>query len=194
MSIKDLWLDLVGWFEQIDWLNVLLIIGKLALLTIIVIVVHFVVRKLLKKLLKIKIRIKSVNNDKLERRNETLNQLIVSVLRYITIPIYVVLALPILGVNPTTVFAGAGIVGLVVTFAFQDLLKDIVAGLGMNAITLLTHSKEITYKDYIEQIVSSKNLYAIIVKRADMKDHLMQTETLTDKLREKYFPVLGMLM
>ena len=129
MSIKDLWLDLVGWFEQIDWLNVLLIIGKLALLTIIVIVVHFIVRKLLKKLLKIKIRIKSVNNDKLERRNETLNQLIVSVLRYITIPIYVVLALPILGVNPTTVFAGAGIVGLVVTFAFQDLLKDIVAGL-----------------------------------------------------------------
>lgn len=73
-------------------------------------------------------------------------------------------------------------------------IKDIVAGLGMNAITLLTRVEGVTYKDYIEQIVSSENLYAIIVKRADMKDHLLRTETLTDKLKEKYFPVLGILL
>lgn len=73
-------------------------------------------------------------------------------------------------------------------------IKDIVAGLGMNAVTLLTHVEGVTYKDYIEQIVSSENLYAIIVKRADMKDHLMRTDTLTDKLKEKYFPVLGLLI
>lgn len=73
-------------------------------------------------------------------------------------------------------------------------IKDIVAGLGMNAVTLLTRVEGITYKDYIEQIVSSENLYAIIVKRADMKDHLMKTDTLTDKLKEKYFPVLGLLI
>lgn len=73
-------------------------------------------------------------------------------------------------------------------------IKDIVAGLGMNAVTLLTRVEGVTYKDYIEQIVSSENLYAIIVKRADMKDHLMKTDTLTDKLKEKYFPVLGLLL
>lgn len=73
-------------------------------------------------------------------------------------------------------------------------IKDIVAGLGMNAVTLLTRVEGVTYKDYIEQIVSSENLYAIIVKRADMKDHLMRTDTLTDKLKEKYFPVLGLLI
>lgn len=73
-------------------------------------------------------------------------------------------------------------------------IKDIVAGLGMNAVTLLTRVEGVTYKDYIEQIVSSENLYAIIVKRADMKDHLMKTDTLTDKLKEKYFPVLGLLI
>ena len=73
-------------------------------------------------------------------------------------------------------------------------IKNIVAGLGMNAVTLLTRVEGVTYKDYIEQIVSSENLYAIIVKRADMKDHLMKTDTLTDKLKEKYFPVLGLLL
>ena len=73
-------------------------------------------------------------------------------------------------------------------------IKNIVAGLGMNAVTLLTRVEGVTYKDYIEQIVSSENLYAIIVKRADMKDHLMRTDTLTDKLKEKYFPVLGLLI
>ena len=127
-TIQDLWQELIAWFNEIVWLDVLLAAGKLIALTIIVIVVHFLVKKILKRILRIKIKLKSVNNEKLEKRNETLNQLIVSILRYVTIPIYVVLALPILGVNPTTVFAGAGIVGLIVTFAFQDLLKDIVAG------------------------------------------------------------------
>ena len=58
-------------------------------------------------------------------------------------------------------------------------------------IELLTHKKEeYSYPEYIDHIFESKNWDAIVVKHADMKDHLAQKETLTPKLKEKYFEVI----
>lgn len=62
------------------------------------------------------------------------------------------------------------------------------------ALDLLTHSHEDTYGDYIDRIIRSKNIFAIMVKQADMKDHLMRKETLSKKKREKYEPVLPRLL
>ena len=62
------------------------------------------------------------------------------------------------------------------------------------ALDLLTRRHEMTYYDYIETIVKSKNLFAIMVKQADMKDHLIRKSTLTKKLKEKYEPVMPMLL
>ncbi|NLB10952.1 mechanosensitive ion channel, partial [bacterium] len=42
--------------------------------------------------------------------------------------VYICLVLPIFGVNPSAILAGAGVIGLVVGFAFQDLLNDVVSG------------------------------------------------------------------
>ena len=51
------------------------------------------------------------------------------------------------------------------------------------------------YRDeLIHSILDSGDKLAILVKRADMKDHFMQTETLTDKLRDKYLPVVGLFL
>ena len=46
------------------------------------------------------------------------------------------------------------------------------------------------YEDYIHKILDAKDDYAFIVKQADMKDHMTLTDTLTEKLRDKYIPVL----
>lgn len=62
------------------------------------------------------------------------------------------------------------------------------------AIDLLTHKHEDSYGEYIDIIVRSKNLYAIMVKQADMKDHIMRKGTLTKKLQEKYLPVIPKLI
>jgi hypothetical protein len=62
------------------------------------------------------------------------------------------------------------------------------------AIDLLTHRHEDSYDDYIAKIIRSKNIFAIIVKQADMKDHLMRKETLTDKKKAKYYPVMPKLL
>lgn len=63
-----------------------------------------------------------------------------------------------------------------------------------DAVTLLTKPEDVDYVDYIAHILDSDDLLAYWVKKADMKDHIAQTETLTDKLKEKYLPVLHKFM
>ena len=60
-----------------------------------------------------------------------------------------------------------------------------------NCVRILTHNKGIeTYPEYIDRIMSSNFAEAKLVKHADMKDHLAQKETLTPRLKEKYFEVI----
>lgn len=60
-----------------------------------------------------------------------------------------------------------------------------------NCVEILTHDKEaMTYPEYIDFIMNCPLPEAKLVKHADMRDHLRQKETLTPKLKEKYFEVI----
>lgn len=64
-------------------------------------------------------------------------------------------------------------------------------------LELLTRDKKnSTYESYLQKIKESFSTYpeAYWVKLADMKDHLAQTETLTEKLRDKYLAALPYLL
>lgn len=74
-------------------------------------------------------------------------------------------------------------------------------GLGENfskALELLTKPKDVDYVDYIKRIRDTGHvdwrMCAWWVKLADIKDHLAQTETLTDKLKDKYLKALPYLL
>lgn len=60
-------------------------------------------------------------------------------------------------------------------------------------LMLLTHKKSDSYYEYVRNIVNSRHVFAIMVKRADMLDHLNRKSTLTEKLKKKYLPVVPML-
>lgn len=66
------------------------------------------------------------------------------------------------------------------------------------ALNLLTKPKDKDYIEYIKEIRDTSNIgwrmCAWWVKLADMKDHLAQTETLTEKLRDKYLAALPYLL
>lgn len=80
----------------------------------------------------------------------------------------------------------------------HDLLEDtecsheeLERAIGKNLISsviILTKSDDITYEDYITEVKLSNDPLAILVKKADIKDHFSQEETLTKKLIEKYLP------
>lgn len=66
------------------------------------------------------------------------------------------------------------------------------------ALELLTKPQNMSYVDYLQDIKDNTNTSsgecAWWVKIADIKDHLSQTETLTDKLKEKYLAALPYLL
>ena len=76
----------------------------------------------------------------------------------------------------------------------QDKLQEILGTDLFSAVVILTKDDKDDYNKYIYSILDSGDKLAILVKRADMKDHFMQTETLTEKLRDKYLPVVGLFL
>lgn len=89
----------------------------------------------------------------------------------------------------------------------HDLLEDTEAtiedianatgyskGFLSNVLGALTKDKSESYIDYINRLKSNTSIYPYVIKLADMKDHLNQTETLTDKLKEKYWNALPYLL
>ena len=89
----------------------------------------------------------------------------------------------------------------------HDLIEDGNIGIGelpsvddriVGALDLLTKRKDEPYVNYIKEIKECNNTpdgqVAYWVKMADMKDHLAQKETLTDKLKAKYLEALPYLM
>lgn len=63
-----------------------------------------------------------------------------------------------------------------------------------NVLGALTRKKSETYLDYIKRLKQNQSPYPYIVKMADMKDHLSQKDTLTEKLKEKYWNILPELL
>ena len=63
-----------------------------------------------------------------------------------------------------------------------------------NVLGALTRKKSETYLDYIKRLKQNQSPYPYIVKMADMKDHLSPKDTLTEKLKEKYWNVLPELL
>ncbi|MDD3383378.1 MAG: mechanosensitive ion channel family protein [Bacilli bacterium] len=98
---------------------------RLLILIVIIVVCYILINYIAKKTIDINQKRKGIEGLK---RAETLSKLTKSVIRYVSIPIFIIFALPIFGVEPASVFASAGLIGVIVGFAFQDLLKDIVAG------------------------------------------------------------------
>jgi len=86
----------------------------------------------------------------------------------------------------------------------HDLLEDTEYSFGdsslskgfIDCLELLTKPKDIDYVEYIKKIKENYVDFpeAYWVKIADMKDHLLQTETLTDDLKEKYLTALPYLL
>lgn len=65
------------------------------------------------------------------QRIKTISQLISSILRYLFLIIVLLVVLSVLGVNVTSLLAGLGIMTAVIGLAFQDMIKDFIAGIAI---------------------------------------------------------------
>lgn len=72
-----------------------------------------------------------MNNTQRRQRVDTIRTLVVSIEKYVVIFVAVVIILSIFGVNVTSMVAGLGIMTAIVGLAFQDLAKDVIAGISL---------------------------------------------------------------
>lgn len=94
---------------------------KIALIYILLKVGVRILTRFIKRTLRLR-----VNLD--ERRRETLVSVATNVLRYAFYFVFVLTILPIFGVNIGALLAGAGVAGIAIAFAAQNLIKDFFSG------------------------------------------------------------------
>lgn len=103
-------------------------------LPIIYIIVAYIINKILKKIIGKIISRKQVDFSKSSyhyKKIETYKVLIQNIVKYCIVIFTVLAILPIYGVDVTSIIAGIGVFGAVIGLAFQDVAKDMIAGLSI---------------------------------------------------------------
>lgn len=88
------------------------------------ILIYIVISKAIKKISKY-----NINNKGLDKRKTTIINLIRSIIQYIIAIIVIIMILNLYGVNTTSIIASLGVASLVIGLAFQDIIKDFLAGI-----------------------------------------------------------------
>ena len=68
------------------------------------------------------------SNKSLDNKSKTYLKLTKSIIRYVFIIITILILLQINGIDVSSMLAGVGIAGVIIGFAVQDVLKDIIKG------------------------------------------------------------------
>lgn len=114
--------------------------------TLIIIIITFIINKLINILID-KINIKS--KDELERkRRNTIVHLGKNISKYILITFMVLVLLNLYGIDTTSIIAGLGVAGVVLGFALQEALKDIVGGISIILDNFFVVGDVVQYEDF----------------------------------------------
>src|SRR5690606_28426714 len=117
---------MVDWLERIDWADLLMEIGFIALKLIAIVIVYFIVKSIGNRAIERIFNRKK--NDMSTGRAKTLESIAKNILAYFLLFIFVGFVFSIFHFDITTLLAGAGIVGLAIGFGAQGLVSDVVTG------------------------------------------------------------------
>lgn len=106
------------------------IINKERCISILIIVIGTIIYFILKKIIK-RFITRNENNPKLNKKKRTYLKLFNNILKYLLLIIIAVLILQVNGVNVSSIIASLGLISVIVGFALQDALKDIIMGINI---------------------------------------------------------------
>lgn len=99
-------------------------------ISVIIIVIGIFVYMMMKKIIK-KLITKNETNFKLNKKQKTYLKLFNNVIKYVILVIVIILVLQANGINVTSIVASLGLISVIVGFALQDALKDIIMGINI---------------------------------------------------------------
>lgn len=120
--------------------------------SIIIIILSIIIYRLLYKL--ILKRQQNTRHSRISNRNKTFLKVLTSIIRYAFIAITIIIVLQINGVNVDSILAGAGIIGIVIGFAVQDALKDIIRGSTILTDSYFQVGDVVKYGDIMGKVIS----------------------------------------
>ena len=88
------------------------------------------------------------------RKKATYLKMLKSVFRYIIIVFNLLIILKINGVDITSMLAGVGIIGIIIGFAIQDALKDIIKGIDIITDNYYQVGDVISYNNIVGKVIS----------------------------------------
>jgi len=97
---------------------------------------------------------KSTSNKKIDGKRLTYIKLFMNLLKYVLIIISLLIILQLYGVNVSSLLAGLGIAGIIVAFAVQDFLKDIISGFNLIADDVFKVGDVVKYNDIEGKVIS----------------------------------------
>lgn len=94
------------------------------------IILYKIIANTITRVSKININIKNNNSSiGLEKRKTTVIGLINNLIKYIIAIIIIIMTLNLFGINTTSIIASLGVVSVIIGLAFQDIIKDLLAGI-----------------------------------------------------------------
>ena len=103
-------------------------------LPILYIAIGFLLYRIAKRVIKkvFSLERRTITNKKVDKKKlKTLEQLVINILRFITIIFIILSILTVFGVNVKTFLAGLGVISVVIGLALQDILKDFIMGFSL---------------------------------------------------------------
>lgn len=122
--IARAWTSGIAFFTNTPWTTTVWLIGKPILLITVLIGLTWMTLRLRRSLLSKILRVTRLSS----RQRATLESLVLSISRYALLVVALLLGLSYMGVEVGPLLAGAGIVGLVIGFGAQTMIRDFIAG------------------------------------------------------------------
>ena len=128
------------------------ILIRRTLTALIIILIALIIYKVLKKIINKIFELQSKNISK--KKQNTLKAFFTNMIRFIIILLTVLLVLEIYGFNTSVIITSLGAVTVVIGLAFQDLLKDFIAGISLTFQNSYNVGDTITINGFKGEVIS----------------------------------------
>lgn len=127
-----------------------------------------------------------------QKRVETVNVLILNIIKYIIIIFIAILILANFGVNVGSILAGLGIASAVIGLAFQDIAKDFIAGISIILEDQYEIGDTIEINGFIGEVVAL-GLRTTRIKNYKGATKIIANHLMTDIINYNLYPSLAVV-
>jgi small conductance mechanosensitive channel len=169
-----------------EWTEALILMLPNLGLAIVIVIIAVFIAKLVRSL--------SENLLKKVSHNENINDLLTSIIYVVVLGIGIFIALSVLQLDKavTTILAGAGIIGLALGFAFQDIAANFISGIFLSFRRPFRHGHIIKSQEYIgtvqtvtlrSTVIQSFQGQKVMIPNKDVFQNPLENYTVSGKRR-----------